>query len=167
MWSHLWEAAVLRAPPLRGPVPPGRVLIHLPSDFREELRLRQDAEVGALRRAIQVGFRPRSTSHLVACTAALFRMTIIYACCIGQSCDGRLDVGHFVGRCERRCTGMRACGRHACKKRCCDGNHPPCDQVPITQLLLEFDDNHDNNHPIWFYAGVACNAQQNCRAATI
>ncbi|BDA41625.1 NF-X1-type zinc finger protein NFXL1 [Coccomyxa sp. Obi] len=32
-------------------------------------------------------------------------------------------------RCERRCTAMRACGRHACKKRCCDGNHPPCDQV--------------------------------------
>ncbi|CAL8460554.1 g83 [Coccomyxa elongata] len=32
-------------------------------------------------------------------------------------------------RCERRCTAMRACGRHACKKRCCNGNHPPCDQV--------------------------------------
>lgn len=38
-------------------------------------------------------------------------------------------------RCDRRCTGMRACGRHQCKKRCCDGNHPPCDQVLLVFIF--------------------------------
>ncbi|MEW5303405.1 MAG: hypothetical protein WDW38_001729 [Sanguina aurantia] len=32
-------------------------------------------------------------------------------------------------RCERRCTGVRACGRHPCKRRCCDGNCPLCEEV--------------------------------------
>ena len=36
-----------------------------------------------------------------------------------------------MGRCERRCTATRSCGRHLCKRRCCDGNCPPCDQVQI------------------------------------
>lgn len=31
--------------------------------------------------------------------------------------------------CERRCNGMRACQRHACKRRCCDGCCPPCEEV--------------------------------------
>lgn len=29
-------------------------------------------------------------------------------------------------QCERRCQRQRACGRHACKRRCCDGDCPPC-----------------------------------------
>ncbi|KXZ56411.1 hypothetical protein GPECTOR_1g366 [Gonium pectorale] len=32
--------------------------------------------------------------------------------------------------CERRCMAMRACGRHPCKRRCCDGNCPPCEELP-------------------------------------
>ena len=32
-------------------------------------------------------------------------------------------------RCDRRCTQMRACGRHACKRRCCDGHCPPCEET--------------------------------------
>ncbi|KAK9842016.1 hypothetical protein WJX81_004295 [Elliptochloris bilobata] len=32
-------------------------------------------------------------------------------------------------RCERRCQAMRACGRHQCKRRCCDGSAcDACDQ---------------------------------------
>ncbi|WIA21924.1 hypothetical protein OEZ85_004291 [Tetradesmus obliquus] len=36
---------------------------------------------------------------------------------------------HADVRCESKCTNMRACGRHACKRRCCDGNCPPCEEV--------------------------------------
>lgn len=32
-------------------------------------------------------------------------------------------------KCERRCAGMRPCGRHPCKRRCCDGACPPCEEV--------------------------------------
>ncbi|OMO50111.1 Zinc finger, NF-X1-type [Corchorus capsularis] len=31
--------------------------------------------------------------------------------------------------CERKCLRMRDCGRHACRRRCCDGNCPPCSEV--------------------------------------
>ncbi|EOY17775.1 Sequence-specific DNA binding transcription factor isoform 1 [Theobroma cacao] len=31
--------------------------------------------------------------------------------------------------CERKCLRTRDCGRHACKRRCCDGNCPPCPEV--------------------------------------
>ena len=46
-----------------------------------------------------------------------------------------------VGRCERRCTATRSCGRHPCKRRCCDGNCPPCDQVQISITSTSYD-NH-------------------------
>jgi len=31
--------------------------------------------------------------------------------------------------CDVKCTKLRNCGRHPCKKKCCDGNCPPCEQV--------------------------------------
>ncbi|KAG5125391.1 hypothetical protein JHK82_032128 [Glycine max] len=31
--------------------------------------------------------------------------------------------------CERKCQRMRDCGRHACKRRCCDGDCPPCSEI--------------------------------------
>ncbi|KAL9231438.1 hypothetical protein vseg_006668 [Gypsophila vaccaria] len=31
--------------------------------------------------------------------------------------------------CERKCTRERDCGRHACRRRCCDGDCPPCTEV--------------------------------------
>jgi NF-X1-type zinc finger protein NFXL1 len=32
--------------------------------------------------------------------------------------------------CERKCSGMKACGRHACKRRCCaPGSCPPCEET--------------------------------------
>ncbi|XP_065870669.1 NF-X1-type zinc finger protein NFXL2 [Euphorbia lathyris] len=31
--------------------------------------------------------------------------------------------------CERKCQRMRDCGRHACRRRCCDGECPPCGEV--------------------------------------
>ncbi|MQL88742.1 hypothetical protein Taro_021316 [Colocasia esculenta] len=31
--------------------------------------------------------------------------------------------------CERKCQKLRDCGRHACKRRCCDGNCPPCPEI--------------------------------------
>ena len=37
-------------------------------------------------------------------------------------------------RCERRCTATRSCGRHQCKRRCCGGDCPPCDQVTALKV---------------------------------
>jgi len=34
-----------------------------------------------------------------------------------------------VFTCDYKCTKMRNCGRHPCKKKCCDGHCPPCEQV--------------------------------------
>ncbi|KAE8714837.1 NF-X1-type zinc finger protein NFXL2 [Hibiscus syriacus] len=31
--------------------------------------------------------------------------------------------------CEKKCLRMRDCGRHACRRRCCDGDCPPCSEV--------------------------------------
>ncbi|CAA2958365.1 NF-X1-type zinc finger NFXL2 [Olea europaea subsp. europaea] len=31
--------------------------------------------------------------------------------------------------CERKCQKMRDCGRHACKRRCCNGECPPCSEI--------------------------------------
>ncbi|KAK1570332.1 hypothetical protein Q3G72_000358 [Acer saccharum] len=31
--------------------------------------------------------------------------------------------------CERKCQKVRDCGRHACKRRCCDGDCPPCSEI--------------------------------------
>lgn len=31
--------------------------------------------------------------------------------------------------CERKCQSLRDCGRHACKRRCCDGDCPPCSEI--------------------------------------
>ena len=35
-----------------------------------------------------------------------------------------------IFKCDRRCTEMKSCGRHPCKRRCCDGvNCPPCEEL--------------------------------------
>ncbi|GFP87793.1 nf-x1-type zinc finger protein nfxl2 [Phtheirospermum japonicum] len=31
--------------------------------------------------------------------------------------------------CERKCQQVRDCGRHACKRRCCNGDCPPCSEI--------------------------------------
>lgn len=31
--------------------------------------------------------------------------------------------------CERKCLRERDCGRHACKRKCCDGDCPPCAEI--------------------------------------
>ncbi|GAV90902.1 LOW QUALITY PROTEIN: hypothetical protein CFOL_v3_34302, partial [Cephalotus follicularis] len=31
--------------------------------------------------------------------------------------------------CERKCLRTRDCGRHPCRRRCCDGNCPPCSEI--------------------------------------
>lgn len=31
--------------------------------------------------------------------------------------------------CDKRCNRMRNCGRHHCRRRCCDGKCPPCEEV--------------------------------------
>lgn len=30
-------------------------------------------------------------------------------------------------RCEKKCSNWKVCGRHQCRRRCCDGDCPPCD----------------------------------------
>ena len=44
-----------------------------------------------------------------------------------QHASASLQMSLFSCRCERRCTATRSCGRHQCKRKCCDGNCPPCD----------------------------------------
>ncbi|XP_073001752.1 NF-X1-type zinc finger protein NFXL2 isoform X1 [Typha latifolia] len=41
--------------------------------------------------------------------------------------------------CERKCQRVRDCGRHACKRRCCDGDCPPCPEICDRKLRC-------NNH---------------------
>lgn len=31
--------------------------------------------------------------------------------------------------CERKCQTLRDCGKHPCKRRCCDGDCPPCSEI--------------------------------------
>ncbi|KAF3561509.1 hypothetical protein DY000_02019717 [Brassica cretica] len=31
--------------------------------------------------------------------------------------------------CERKCQRMRDCGKHPCRRRCCDGQCPPCSEI--------------------------------------
>lgn len=38
-------------------------------------------------------------------------------------------VCHQELTCEKKCDYVRNCGRHACKRRCCDGQCPPCEEV--------------------------------------
>ncbi|KAI4370536.1 hypothetical protein MLD38_018882 [Melastoma candidum] len=37
--------------------------------------------------------------------------------------------------CERKCMRMRDCGRHACKRRCCGGDCPPCSEICEKKLM--------------------------------
>jgi len=37
--------------------------------------------------------------------------------------------------CEKRCGKDRNCGRHQCKKKCCQGNCPPCEEVLWWSLI--------------------------------
>ncbi|KAH9767107.1 NF-X1-type zinc finger protein NFXL2 [Citrus sinensis] len=39
--------------------------------------------------------------------------------------------------CERKCQRMRDCGRHACKRRCCNGDCPPCSEICGKRLLCK------------------------------
>ncbi|XP_037933957.1 NF-X1-type zinc finger protein NFXL1 [Teleopsis dalmanni] len=36
--------------------------------------------------------------------------------------------------CEMKCKQIRECGKHACNRKCCDGNCPPCDKICGKQL---------------------------------
>ncbi|XP_065059234.1 NF-X1-type zinc finger protein NFXL1-like [Rhopilema esculentum] len=36
--------------------------------------------------------------------------------------------------CDFKCTRMRNCQRHPCKRKCCDGDCPPCEQICNRQL---------------------------------
>lgn len=39
---------------------------------------------------------------------------------------------HEPVKCERRCAALRSCGRHPCKRRCCNGvDCPPCEEVGV------------------------------------
>ncbi len=37
-------------------------------------------------------------------------------------------------RCQRKCSNVRNCGRHGCRRRCCDGDCPPCQEVALSRL---------------------------------
>ncbi|PRW05874.1 putative mitochondrial-processing peptidase subunit beta isoform B [Chlorella sorokiniana] len=57
------------------------------------------------------------------------RETVVRSCECGKT-QRTMQCQEGAFRCERRCTSMRACGRHPCRRRCCDGvSCPPCDEV--------------------------------------
>ena len=33
--------------------------------------------------------------------------------------------------CQQKCQELRACGRHRCGRRCCDGHHSVCTMVYV------------------------------------
>ncbi len=56
------------------------------------------------------------------------RTTVEKTCLCGRMTKTILCQETF--KCERRCTEMKSCGRHPCKRRCCDGsNCPPCEEI--------------------------------------
>ena len=117
--GHLRQAPGVRGAPLRGALPHGRVPRRVPRRGREELRMRQDAEDRALLRTAAVRVLP---------TCFLPVPTLLH--CFGTHVP--TESKHSACnpcRCDRRCTAIRSCGRHPCKRRCCDGSCPPCDQV--------------------------------------
>lgn len=56
------------------------------------------------------------------------RQTVERSCACGRSTK-LVQCGTERLRCDRRCSSMRACGRHQCRRRCCDGDCPPCEEV--------------------------------------
>ncbi|KAI3939092.1 hypothetical protein MKX01_001960 [Papaver californicum] len=68
----------------------------------------------------------------------------------GSTCEKMLSCGihrcperfvpcHQALACERKCNRGRDCGRHACRRRCCDGDCPPCSEICDRKL-------RGNNH---------------------
>ncbi|KAL8050211.1 hypothetical protein ABFX02_06G068000 [Erythranthe guttata] len=55
--------------------------------------------------------------------------------------------------CERKCQKVRDCGRHACKRRCCDGDCPPCSETCDRKLRCR---NHKCPAPCHIGACAPC-----------
>ena len=127
MRGDLRQAAAMRKASLRGALSSGRVLFHVPGDGGEELHMRQDAEDCSLLGCFEVS--PLLDPVLPASQSSNMYEWQAHRPGVGQTHDTMC-----VCRCDRRCTAMRSCGRHPCKRRCCDGRCPPCDQVPPPSL---------------------------------
>lgn len=65
---------------------------------------------------------PHTPTHTQVC-----RDTVTKTCRCGQT--SRAVQCHQEVLCERRCNATKACGRHPCKRRCCDGNHAACEET--------------------------------------
>ena len=48
-------------------------------------------------------------------------------CRCGSSMKTMLCSGEFL--CDKKCNRKRNCGVHQCRKRCCDGNCPQCEEL--------------------------------------
>ncbi|KAJ3694945.1 hypothetical protein LUZ60_000322 [Juncus effusus] len=74
--------------------------------------------------------------HKGACVETC-RIMVVKGCKCGGS---RKEVPCYQDlSCERKCQKVRDCGRHACRRRCCDGNCPPCPEICDKRLRC-------NNH---------------------
>lgn len=62
--------------------------------------------------------------HLGPCGQCL--QVVQKRCRCGQSQKDVLCSKEYL--CEKRCTSLRDCGKHPCKRKCCDGSCPPCEQ---------------------------------------
>ncbi|KAL3132442.1 hypothetical protein ABBQ32_008998 [Trebouxia sp. C0010 RCD-2024] len=62
--------------------------------------------------------------HPGPCTP-LCRAMLNKGCACGKT--HKLLPCHETFRCEKKCSNWKVCGRHQCRRRCCDGDCPPCD----------------------------------------
>ncbi|KAJ9527059.1 hypothetical protein QJQ45_025235 [Haematococcus lacustris] len=99
---------------------------------------------GARTEKLRCGHHEFSWCHSGPCSAC--RATTTRSCHCGKlqrevACGSALQ-------CDRRCTNMRACGRHPCKRRCCDGRScPPCEESCGRKLRCGSAGCHDPDPP--------------------
>ena len=111
LWSDLWEAACMRTQ-LRGKMWP--VPYDLQSPCAKDLPLRIASQACPMFGNLQVKLWLRSRTHAPA------------------SVHRELHLPAWR-RCERRCSRVKACGKHPCKRRCCD-RCPPCEHQCSAKL---------------------------------
>ncbi|CAG9463242.1 unnamed protein product [Pedinophyceae sp. YPF-701] len=80
---------------------------------------------GTCDKELPCGHRCQQRCHAGGCQTCLVMVTKACGC---GSTRAELPCYKEVA-CKSKCSRMRSCGRHQCKKRCCSGDCPPCTQV--------------------------------------
>lgn len=135
MRVNLREAALLRRAPLQRALPRGAVPCHLPKPRGEELHVRQDAEARALLRDQPQVLTETLVLAYIPLLSTGLAVNVLLDSLLNMRIESLPRQSVLSCRCERRCKIARSCGRHACKRRCCNGDCPPCDQVLLSPFF--------------------------------